>query len=62
MNRDPSVRDSWEVQCILCGHRYAEDVTPEDTFTSERQFECPHCRRRFAVKSTTLVNPEKPTR
>jgi len=38
--------------CILCGHPQTKDVTPDDATGLERQYECAHCRRRFAVKTT----------
>jgi transcription elongation factor Elf1 len=48
--------------CIFCGHDRTERITPVDASSAERQYECAHCRRRFAVKATSLVDDAKPPR
>ena len=49
--------------CIFCGHERTERITPVDETAIERLYECSHCRRRFAVKASSLVETnDKPPR
>jgi len=49
--------------CIFCGHERTERLTPLDSPSVERLYECSHCRRRFAVKAASLVESnDKPPR